>query len=229
MDLFSELKGQTVIPELDSWKYYFDDTTILKAKSILDKLYVLRNTRTIYPEQEDILRIFRDLKPNDVKVVILGQDPYHDGNAMGYAFGCKKHITPSLAQIFSSIGNLPRELHSRNITISLEYLVEQGVMLLNTILTVDKGYPNSHSNVGWQHFTTEFLYNFSSLKKNVVYMLWGKSAKNYKKYISEVDNLILEDVHPVYASRNNVLWDCNHFSIANAYLKQNNKETIKWN
>lgn len=225
MENYDSEYNQCVVPDLQKWMYYFNDLTLYRVNNLLKQLDNLRIAKIIYPDQHNTLRIFKDMKPSDVKVIILGQDPYFDGNATGYAFACKNHISPSLHHIFKSMN---KNYTLENADISLEYLVEQGVMLLNTALTVRKDKPNSHRNIGWTKFTQEFLKNFSEHNKNVIYLLWGANAKKYKHLINKKDNLILEDVHPSYASRNDRDWNCLHFKKTNEYLKKHNKTIIKW-
>lgn len=217
-----------VIPELNNWVDYFNDLTIYRVNLLTEKINNARRYQIIYPDTNLVFRVFKDSLPENVKVIILGQDPYYDGNANGYAFGCRNYVSPSLSQMWKSMENLPSTLPKHKVNMNLEYLVEQGVFLLNTVLTVKSSEPNSHKNVGWKTFTREFIINFSSTNKNVVYMLWGSAAKQYKRFINPENNLILEDTHPVYASRNNKEWNCNHFELANNYLIKNNKNPINW-
>lgn len=226
-DLFSEQrKEECLIDEFKEWTDYFTEEMMEEVSIILSTVNYLRDGKTIYPNQEDILKIFKDLHPNDVKIIIIGQDPYHDGNATGYAFACKKSLSPSLEQIWNSFR--PFKKVCNNAQADLKYLVEQGVMLLNTTLTVVAGKPFSHQNIGWQRIIIKFIKNFSNAKKGIVFMLWGGYAKQLEKHIDSNKHYILKDVHPVYASRSNIKWNCNHFNFANLYLKKKNLKQINW-
>ena len=180
-----------------------------------------------YPKTKDIFKALQLTPFENIKVVILGQDPYHDGNATGVAFACKKSVSPSLKQIWNSIKkDSIKELE--NVNPNLEHLVQQGVLLVNTILTVEEGIPLSHKRLNWEHFIEYVLNELNNNRKNIVYMLWGSQAKAYSKYINSENNLILTETHPVYAAYNNKEWNCTHFSQCNKYLKEHNIEPIKW-
>lgn len=217
-----------LIPELTAWSDYFNDLTIYRINILVKHLEKVRAKKIIYPETSEVFRIFKDTAPESTRVIILGQDPYYDGNANGYAFGCKKRISPSLKQIWNNMSELPSILKPHEVNMTLEYLVKQGVFLLNTVLTVEANVANSHKNIGWKTFTREFLINYSNYTKNRVYLLWGNSAKQYKRFINAEHNLVLTDVHPVHASRNDRKWNCNHFKIANEYLIKHNFKPINW-
>lgn len=187
---------------------------------------------TVYPESEDILRIFRLIEPKDIKVVIIGQDPYHNRNADGIAFSCKMNPSPSLIQIKNAMANdLKAKSYQINGTLAerskLDYLVEQGVFLLNTILTVEKGKALSHNNIGWQYFTSA-VFKALTAKKDLVWMAWGNEAQKALPNAVFSPTLILKATHPVSAAYNNSTWECTHFSKCNDFLQGNGKEPIKW-
>lgn len=227
MDLFNQTSG-VAIDELKNWYQYFSDDDLMRIKKIQHALLERRKHTLIYPEHHNVLRIFKDLKPEDTKVIILGQDPYHDGNATGYAFACANNISPSLYKIIEAFQNSPQSLIDTEPNASLEYLVNQGVMLLNTILTVEPSAPLSHADIGWQNIMARFIRNFSLRNPNVIYMLWGTQAKKFKTAIYPRHNLILEYHHPAYSARQRLKWDCPHFEQANEYLKQQEKLIINW-
>lgn len=154
--------------------------------------------------------------------------PYHDGNATGAAFACKKTLSPSLSKIWSSIKNDSEKEFEGSVNPNLNHLLSQGVFLLNALLTVREGVPLSHKYLNWEHFTASVINEINNNLNNIVFMLWGTYAKNYTKYIDTNKHLLLEDVHPAYAAYQKKEWNCTHFSKCNEYLKEHGKEPIKW-
>ena len=184
--------------------------------------------RKIYPPGSLIFRAF-DLTPVDkVKVVILGQDPYHNpGQAMGLSFSVPDGVPapPSLVNIFKEIENdLGIKMSGRP---NLENWARQGVLLLNAILTVRAGEAASHSRLGWQEFTDAVISYISSHCKNVTFMLWGNFARSKSSLIDHSRHLVLEAAHPSPLARG-AFFGCRHFSKANAYLISNGKTPIDW-
>ena len=184
--------------------------------------------RKIYPPGSLIFRAF-DLTPVDkVKVVILGQDPYHNpGQAMGLSFSVPDGVPapPSLVNIFKEIENdLGIKMSGRP---NLENWARQGVLLLNAILTVRAGEAASHSRLGWQEFTDAVISYISSHCKNVTFMLWGNFARSKSSLIDHSRHLVLEAAHPSPLARG-AFFGCRHFSKANAYLVSNGKTPIDW-
>ena len=184
--------------------------------------------RKIYPPGSLIFRAF-DLTPVDkVKVVILGQDPYHNpGQAMGLSFSVPDGVPapPSLVNIFKEIENdLGIKMSGRP---NLENWARQGVLLLNAILTVRAGEAASHSRLGWQEFTDAVISYISSHCKNVTFMLWGNFARSKSSLIDHSRHLVLEAAHPSPLARG-AFFGCRHFSKANAYLVSNGKTPINW-
>lgn len=181
-----------------------------------------------FPPKELILNALTNL--NNTKVIIIGQDPYHNYNqAHGLAFSTlDTTIPPSLKNIF-------KELHTDlNITIpthgNLTQWHTQGVLLLNTILTVRKNQPNSHKNKGWEQFTNNIISELNTSKENLVFLLWGTQAHKVEKLINKEKHLILKSGHPSPLSANQGKWFNNkHFSKTNQYLIDNNIEPIDWN
>lgn len=184
----------------------------------------------IFPQGSQIFRAL-DLCPVDkVKVVILGQDPYPTkGHAHGLCFSCDSHVKPlpkSLQNIFKELYDdlgIPAKQHG-----DLQNWASQGVLLLNTVLTVREGQPESHANKGWERFTDELLYRLSLEHKNVVYMLWGSKAQRKIDLIDQSNNLILQAPHPSPLSVYRGFYGCKHFSQANAYLESSGKTCIQW-
>lgn len=215
---------ENLIGEEFSKQYMVDLSKIITEK---------RKTITIYPESETVFRVFDTLSPRKIKVVILGQDPYHDGSADGYAFSNSRNkhsVSPSLRNIFKELINEYEALDPFIETDpDLKRWVDQGVFLCNTILTVEKGKPLSHSGLGWEEFTQTWLKKLSENYKHTVYMLWGSGAKRFEPYIDQTDNLLLKSNHPSPLSANRGGWFGNeHFKIANIYLASFGKEKIKW-
>lgn len=230
-DLFStvrskaELKSYQMIgPE---WGNELSYSTLLIVDDILKIVEKDRKAYCIYPEDNEIFRIFNTLPPDKVKCVILGQDPYHTGNANGYAFGCKYTTSPSLEQINHAIidMNVPRNNEfTRERT--LQYLVDQGVFLLNTILTVRWNLAMSHSNIGWHHLIDNVLYILNS-GKSKAFLLWGKEAQKYGNKLNK-KHLVLTEEHPAAASYRQERWECNHFGKVNKWLQDNDQTPIYW-
>ena len=196
------------------------DKILNKIKSISDK--------KVYPSYENIFRALNLTQFKDVKVVIIGQDPYHGENeANGLAFSINKEvkITPSLRNIFKELKN---DLNIDRTNTDLSSWAKQGVLLLNSVLTVEKDTPLSHSNIGWQEITNYIIKYISSNKNNVVFILWGNFAKQYKEIIDSSKRLIIESAHPSPFSANRGFFNSKPFSRTNNYLKKNNQSVIDW-
>jgi uracil-DNA glycosylase len=225
---------------LGGWSDVLSIDALQSAKAALKVAFDDAHKGKVYPDGGDIFRLYRDLPLDKIKIVILGQDPYHDGNAMGYAFGCKMKMSPSLRQILCAMeDDVTNNINFRK-DLELHYLVEQGVFLLNTLLTVKAGSPKSHVGIGWEEFTSTTIDTISALStRPVVYMLWGKDAQTYEKHLIGHNNtrrlrehndldLVLKCEHPAAAAYRNEQWQCTHFSKANEYLEANSIEPIKW-
>ena len=184
--------------------------------------------KTVYPPGRQIFRAF-DLTPvGKVKVVILGQDPYHGpGQAMGLSFSVPDGVPapPSLKNIFKEIED---ELGIRmSGSTDLTPWAEQGVLLLNAVLTVRNGQPTSHSNIGWQEFTDAVIKYISDNCEGVVFLLWGNFARSKKELIDTSRHFVLEAAHPSPLARG-AFFGCGHFSRANEILVKENKTPINW-
>lgn len=207
--------------EIESKKKYFKE---LMQK--VDKEYA---TKTVFPARENIFKAIELASLEDIKVVTIGQDPYPTkGEADGLAFSVNKGVA-----IPRSLQNIFKELHDDiGFEIpkhgSLESWAKQGVLLINTILTVEEGKANSHKKLGWQIFTRNLIKYINENKQNVCYMLWGKKAQRYAKYIDKNNNLILTAAHPSPLSCNKGFYGCKHFSKANEYLKSTCQKEIDW-
>lgn len=197
-------------------------------KKLLKNVSELYKAKIIYPLKKDVFNAFR-LSYKDIKVVILGQDPYHgEGEAHGYAFSClKTSIPPSLKNIYKELYD---DLHiQKDITNGdLTSWVKQGVMLLNTGLTVEKDKPNSHKNLGWHTFTDEVIKKLNEREDPVVFILWGNNAREKKKLITNQNHLVIESAHPSPFSARNGFFGSRPFSKTNNFLIKNNKKPINW-
>ncbi|MBI1957340.1 MAG: uracil-DNA glycosylase [Candidatus Niyogibacteria bacterium] len=185
--------------------------------------------RAVYPPPKDIFRAF-DLCPFDqVKVVILGQDPYHGrGQANGLCFAVGEHvpIPPSLQNIFKEIrSDLGIEPQQNG---DLARWAKQGVLLLNATLTVRANTAGSHQHKGWEEFTDAAIQKLSHERDHIVFMLWGNYAKNKGAVIDRTKHLVLEAAHPSPFSADSGFFGCKHFSKANAYLKKHGLGEINW-
>ena len=185
--------------------------------------------KVIFPEPKDIFNAFNSTSFNQVKVVIVGQDPYHgDGQAHGLSFSVNKgvDIPPSLKNIFKEIeddlGLVPKNSGS------LQHWADQGVLLINTVLTVEKGKPHSHKGIGWEEFTNTAIKKLSEKRHGLVFLLWGNSAQEKEKLIDLDRHLVLKSVHPSPLSAYNGFFGCKHFSQTNNYLDSINKSPIEW-
>ena len=184
----------------------------------------------VFPPKEEVFTALELCSPEDVKVVLLGQDPYHGvGQAHGLAFSVGEEITrlpPSLRNIFKEVASDVGANHSSG---SLLSWAEQGVLMINATLTVRSGEPLSHAKKGWEEFTDNIIRYVSSTQKNVVYILWGGNAKKKVKLINEDENLILTANHPSPLSANRGgFFGCKHFSKTNEYLKKYRNCEIEW-
>lgn len=187
-------------------------------------------TQRIFPGMYDIFNAFKYTSYENVKCVIIGQDPYHgEGQAHGLSFSVKKGIAPppSLVNIFKEIysdiginnmgrhGDLTKWAHS-------------GVLLLNSVLTVRAGQARSHRNIGWEEFTTDVIKLLNQHEKPIVFMLWGGDAKAKSKFITNKQHCILKAAHPSPLSAYNGFFGCRHFSQANEFLRNHRIDEIDW-
>lgn len=187
------------------------------------------STHTIYPAMENIFNALNYCKYQDVKVVIIGQDPYHQpGQAMGLSFAVPEGIIlpPSLKNIFKEIES---DLGIETIkTGDLRRWAVQGVLLLNSVLTVRNSQPNSHKNKGWENFTTAVIKKINQKDTPVVFLLWGANAKAFMPLITNPLHKIFYAPHPSPLSAYAGFFGCKHFSKCNAFLKANNLPEIDW-
>lgn len=184
--------------------------------------------KTIYPPGSLIFNAFNTTPFPDVKAVILGQDPYHNpGEAMGLCFSVPRgvRIPPSLQNIYKELHNdLGVKIPNHG---DLTRWAEQGVFLLNAMLTVEKNKAGSHRDSGWQDFTDAVIRKLSEQRQGLVFMLWGNFARSKKGLIDPFRHLVLEAAHPSPLARGAYFGSC-HFSKANQYLEENGKSPIDW-
>lgn len=216
-----------------SWKRVLNDEFEQKYfKELTQKVkeLYLNNTDKIFPKGADIFRAF-DLCPFDqAKVIILGQDPYPTrGHAHGLSFSVNDHVKPfpkSLKNIFSEINNDIGKPFPENGNLSR--WAEQGVLLLNAVLTVEEGRPDSHKGIGWEQFTDSVIKVLSTQKEHLIFMLWGAKAGHKRALIDEGKHKVLSSVHPSPLSAYRGFFGCKHFSKANDYLLMNKLTPIDW-
>ena len=184
------------------------------------------NNKIIYPKYKDIFKAFKLCNIDDVKVVIIGQDPYHGENeATGLAFSVEDNIKtpPSLRNIFIELND---DLKINKTNNSLDNWAKQGVFLINSVLTVEKDKPVSHKFLNWERFTDYVIKVISDKKENIVFILLGNYARSKKPLIDEKKHLIIETTHPSPFSVHRGFFGSKIFSRTNNYLKEKNKNTI---
>ena len=183
-----------------------------------------------YPPGSKLFRAFDECPFNKLKVVIIGQDPYHGENqANGLCFSVDNGVEkpPSLKNIFKELNTSFTKNERTNSDLS--DWSNQGVLLLNSILSVRRKFPGSHRHIGWEEFTENVIKIISKEKVNLVFMLWGNYAKNKEKFIHDNNHLVLKSGHPSPLSANKGFWfGNNHFKKCNDFLIANDLETIKW-
>lgn len=221
-----------MIPTSDSWQPFFDVETkkdyFLKLMQDVENEYA---SSVCFPPKEFIFHAFEKCKLEDLKVVIIGQDPYHgDGEANGLCFSVNDgvKIPPSLKNIFAEINS---DLDSIFLPTNgnLERWAQQGVLLLNAGLTVRKDVANSHKHLKWNLFTDSVIGYISENYENIVFLLWGSFAQKKGSKIDRDKHLVLEAGHPSPLSANRGFWFGNkHFSQTNNYLKVHGKKEIDW-
>ncbi len=207
-------------------KQELESENFIEIKKFLTK--EINMGKEIYPKQEDIFNAYTD--PDNLKVVILGQDPYHGPNqAHGLSFSVRKGVKPppSLMNIYKEI-EMETNTKIDKTNGDLSNWQEQGVMLLNAFLSVERGLPGSHQKIGWEQFTDQTIKKISENKSNIVFILWGAFAQKKESLIDSTKHLILKSPHPSPFSAHNGFFGNNHFIKANDYLTQHNIPPIEW-
>lgn len=188
------------------------------------------NGKMIYPAQKDVFNAFRFTPFSDIKVVILGQDPYHGPNqAHGLSFSVLPGIKPppSLQNMYKELANdiagfqIPHHGY-------LGYWAEQGILLLNNVLTVQAGQAHSHAKIGWEEFTDHVIDVINKNLSGVIFLLWGSPAQKKGQFIDRQKHHVLTAVHPSPLSAHRGFFGCQHFSKTNVILKQQGKKPIDW-
>lgn len=198
-------------------------------KRLIKFLEEERQDNTIYPPEEDVFNALKFSPYNNTKVVILGQDPYHEpGQAHGLCFSVNKRvkIPPSLVNIYKEMQNDMGIIQPNH-----GYLADwayQGVLLLNTVLTVRRGEANSHKGKGWEKFTDRIVELLNQREKPMVFILWGANAKSKQALITNKDHMILSGAHPSPLSAFNGFFGGGYFSKANRFLELTGQEPIDW-
>jgi uracil-DNA glycosylase len=203
----------------------FNSNKYLKINKLLEQEY---SNKIIFPKSEEIFKALELCSYEHTKVVILGQDPYHgDNEANGLAFSVKEEVKmpPSLKNIFKE---LESDIGIKRSKSDLSDWAKQGVLLLNTVLTVEKDKPLSHRGIGWEEFTDCVIKKLANKKEPIVFILWGNNAKQKKHLINSNIHMIIESTHPSPFSAHNGFFNSKPFSRTNTFLRNNNKEEIKW-
>ena len=200
-------------------------------RPLLDRVVGLRQSQSVFPAQDEIFRALQLTSFDHVKVVLLGQDPYHGaGQAHGLAFSVPDGVKtpPSLHNIFKEICADIYEGADRAMLTDLSRWANQGVLLLNATLTVAEGKAGSHQHLGWQTLTDQIVATLSAERQQLVFLLWGAHAQKKGILVDRDRHLVLETVHPSPLSAYRGFFGCRHFSRTNAYLKQYANDPIIW-
>ena len=219
------------LPE-DWWKALSAEFTKPYFSALCERLEEEYKSHTIYPPREDLFSAFRETPVNEVKVVILGQDPYHEpGQAMGMSFSVRPgvKVPPSLQNIYKEIGDEygvdPGPMMASG---DLTRWAEQGVLLLNTVLTVRAGQAGSMRGIGWETFTDAVINFVDRLDQPVVFLLWGRDARAKAPMLRHKNHLTLECPHPSPFSARYGFFGCGHFKKANEYLTAHDAAPVEW-
>ena len=221
MNVQIEESWKDVLKEEFDKVYFKQIVTFLKAEKSAGKI--------IYPPGPLIFNAFNKTPFTKIKVVLLGQDPYHNpGQAHGLSFSVPDGVAkpPSLVNIFKELENDLGIAPAKNG--NLEKWAEQGVLLLNASLTVRQNEPGSHSKIGWLQFTDTVISKISEQKKGIVFLLWGKFAQDKQSLIDETKHYVLKAAHPSPFSADKGFFGCRHFSKTNELLALQHKEPIDW-
>ncbi len=219
-----------IMPESNPWfpvfKEEFEKDYFIKLSSFLKER---SKNSVIFPNINDLFKAFEFIAPEDVKVVILGQDPYHGaGQAHGLAFSVAESVPkpPSLKNIFKELQtDLGCEIPE---TGNLLPWAKEGVLLLNAVLTVEEASANAHKGKGWEQFTNRMIAHVNEKSDVVVFMLWGKQAQEKSSLLNSEKHLILKSVHPSPLSAYRGFFGCRHFSQANKFLELHGRKPINW-
>ena len=216
----------------ETWRSILFTICSTQLVDIDHKLQKLRCGNEIYPPRELIFNALAYVKPSEIKVVILGQDPYHgeyEANGLAFAVNAGIKLPPSLRNIYKelSLEYKGADLANANGELLINW-AKQGVLLLNSSLTVLQNQANSLAHIGWSHVTDAVIQHISLNYNNIVFMLWGNFAKQKRLFIDKDKHLILESSHPSPLSAHMGFIGCGHFSKANQYLVEHGKNSIDW-
>jgi uracil-DNA glycosylase len=225
LDFYSDVEIDAswaqIIKEESSKEYFKNLILFLKQE--------IENGKIIYPHPKDIFNVFKLSSMSQVKVVIIGQDPYHGlGQAHGLSFSVRKgsKIPPSLQNIYKELKrdlNTPMPTHGH-----LVHWASQGVLLLNAVMTVEAHQAGSHQNKGWEQFTDQVIQRLHEYNENIVFMLWGAHAQKKGAVLSQDRHCVLKAPHPSPLSAHRGFIGCSHFSMANTYLVSHGHQAIDW-
>ncbi len=207
------------------FKQEFSKPYFIELKKFLTEQY---DSGAVYPPKRLLLNAFDHTRYEEVNVVILGQDPYYNyGQAMGMSFSVPQgvDVPASLVNIFKEI-NQDLGRPARIVGGDLSPWANQGVLLLNTVLSVQGGKPNSHRGKGWEQFTDKVIEHLNNRERGMVFLLWGKNAYEKKQLITNPQHLVLTAPHPSPLSAYHGFFGCKHFSKANEFLAKQNREII---
>ena len=213
-----------------NWKEFLSTSCGGRLQDIDQQLSYLATEQTIYPPKAQILRALC-IAPQKIKVVILGQDPYHgenEANGLSFAVNSGIKLPPSLRNIFKELSaeyNVQPEIQNAAL---LESWTQQGVLLLNATLTVIKDQANSLAHIGWQTISDQIIHHISNETEHCVFILWGNFARSKKSLIDTNKHLILESVHPSPLSAHRGFFGCNHFKLSNQFLLEHKISPINW-
>ena len=213
---------------MDTWKEALKEIKSSEPfQTLIKTVYRLYETQTVYPPKAQLFNALELTPFKDVKIVILGQDPYHQKHqAHGLAFSVNETVAipPSLKNIFKELHeDLGLKVPSHG---NLTKWAKEGVLLLNTILTVEASRPASHKAIGWQWFTDQIIKQLNRHEQPIVFLLWGNHAKSKEPLIDRDKHLVLKASHPSPLGAHHSFFGCRHFSKANAFLKRNNREPV---
>lgn len=220
-----------MIKEPKNWEIFFSkESNKDYYKELFKNLEEKYKQTNVFPKAENIFKAFEYTSFGDLKVVLLGQDPYHkEGQAQGLSFSTPKNIKnpPSMVNILKEI-NTDLQKESSCTDGDLTPWAKEGVLLLNTILTVQEAKPKSHHKLGWEIFVKKLIKSISDEKEDIIFILWGNSAIKFEKIIDIKKHHIIKGVHPSPLSSYRGFFGCKHFSLTNDILKKLGKEPINW-
>jgi uracil-DNA glycosylase len=212
------------------WSSFLEDELQKQYfKDLEHKIDILYKSKTIFPKYEHIFRAFNLVEPKKIKVVIIGQDPYHglnQANGLAFSVSSECKIPPSLRNIFKElVDDIGCDCPKNGV---LDIWAGQGVLLINTILSVEEAKPHSHKNIGWEVLTDAIISKLSLDFNKLVFILWGGESQKKEKLVDTSKHLILKSSHPSPLSSYRGFFSSKPFSKTNAYLKSHNKSEINW-